>query len=71
MALLDVRPYDTWFYEEKLKDFLPDRFIDCHAHIWKDEFCIYGDTKHRSCAWPMMVANAEPATPKPMTMTSK
>ena len=60
MALLDIKPYDTWFYEEKLRDFLPDTFIDCHAHIWKDEFCIYEDTKHRSCAWPMMVAKDNP-----------
>ena len=57
MALLDVKPYDKAFYQENLKDFLPDTFIDCHTHIWLDEqnhFC--EDTKKRSCAWPNMVA---------------
>lgn len=57
MALLDVKPYDGQFYEENLKSFLPDTFIDCHTHIWLDEqnhFC--EDTASRSCAWPNMVA---------------
>ena len=57
MSLLDVKPYDLAFYEEHLKDFLPDTFIDCHTHIWLDEqnhFC--EDTASRSCAWPTMVA---------------
>lgn len=57
MSLLDVKPFDRQFYEEHLKDFLPDTFIDCHTHIWLDEqnhFC--EDTASRSCAWPNMVA---------------
>ena len=57
MALLDVKPYDRQVYEQELKDFLPDTFIDCHTHIWLDEqnhFC--EDTASRSCAWPGMVA---------------
>lgn len=60
MALLDVKPYDREFYETKLKDFLPDTFIDCHAHIWHDRFCVFEDTKHRSQLWPMMVAKDNP-----------
>ena len=28
MSLLDVKPFDRQFYEEHLKDFLPDTFID-------------------------------------------
>lgn len=58
MSLLDVKPYDSRFYEEHLKDFLPDTFIDCHTHIWLDEqnhFC--EDDANRSCAWPNMVAH--------------
>ena len=38
MALLNVTAYDKQFYEENLKDFLPDKFIDCHNHIWLDAF---------------------------------
>ena len=37
MSLLDVKPYDLAFYNEHLKDFLPDTFIDCHTHIWLDK----------------------------------
>ena len=37
MSLLNVKPYDNYFYEEHLKDFLPDTFIDCHTHIWREE----------------------------------
>ena len=57
MSLLEVKPHDLQFYRERLRDFLPDTFIDCHTHIWLDEqnhFC--EDTANRSCAWPNMVA---------------
>ena len=57
MSLLDVKPYDTRFYEEHLKDFLPETFIDCHTHIWLDEQNHFSkDSANRSCAWPNMVA---------------
>lgn len=57
MAILQVTPYDAEFYRRELRSFLPDKFIDCHTHIWLDEqnhFC--EDTENRSCAWPGMVA---------------
>lgn len=38
MALLERKPYDEEFYREELFDFLPDTFIDFHAHIRKNEF---------------------------------
>ena len=57
MSLLDVKPYDREVYQENLKDFLPDSFIDCHTHIWLDEQNHFGeDHAGRSCAWPSMVA---------------
>ena len=37
MALLDVRPYDKAYYTDIIKPFLPERFIDCHTHIWLKE----------------------------------
>ena len=37
-----MNDYDKYVYETELKDFLPDRFIDCHAHIWKTDFATYG-----------------------------
>ena len=30
--------YDKKVYAEQLADFLPDKMIDAHAHIWKKEF---------------------------------
>lgn len=37
MALFTVNDYDRQYYEENLKDFLPDTFVDCHTHIWLKE----------------------------------
>ena len=61
MRLLNVLPYDKWFYESHLKDFLPETFIDCHTHIWLNEQMRsdVGDSG-RSCSWPSMVAAENP-----------
>lgn len=57
MSLFEVKPYDSWFYNEHLKDFLPDTFIDCHTHLWLESHnCYQTDIPKRSCAWPGMVA---------------
>lgn len=39
-----MNDYDKQVYEKELKDFLPDEFIDCHAHIWKNDFSSYGSS---------------------------
>jgi len=57
MALLDVKPYDKEFYESVLKPFLPKRFIDCHTHVWLDEFHTGLDLREGSQNWPNLVAN--------------
>lgn len=31
--------YDRRVYEEQLRDFLPDSFVDVHTHVYKKEFC--------------------------------
>lgn len=56
MALLDVRPYDRQYYETVLKPFLPQRIIDCHAHVWLEEFHRQGGQREGSQLWPRMVA---------------
>ena len=56
MSLLHVTPYDQQFYKEYLEDFLPNTFIDCHNHIWLQEFVTGDLSASRSCAWPEMVA---------------
>ena len=56
MALLNITSYDRQFYEEHLRGYLPDKFIDCHNHVWLQQF-VTGDTSgSRACAWPEMVA---------------
>ena len=32
--LFEVKPVDRAFYAERIKDFLPDRLIDVHCHVW-------------------------------------
>ena len=61
MSLLSVQPYDRQFYEEHLKEFLPQTFIDCHTHIWLDADNHFGEElAGRSCSWPNMVAKDNP-----------
>ncbi|MBP3634656.1 MAG: amidohydrolase family protein [Oscillospiraceae bacterium] len=57
MALLDVKPYDKWYYETVLKPFLPQKFIDCHAHVWLNAFHNEGSMREGSQLWPRMVAS--------------
>ena len=56
MALLNVTDFDRAYYEENLKPFLPETFIDCHAHIWLEEFHRKQAWGTRSQLWPRLVA---------------
>ena len=38
MALFEVTPYDRRIYEEELKDFLPQKILDVHTHVWLDKY---------------------------------
>ena len=60
MSLLQVNAYDTWYYETYLKSFLPPRIIDCHAHVWLEEFHARGGLREGSQLWPRMVAKDNP-----------
>lgn len=62
MALFEVTDYDRKVYEEELKDFLPDKMLDVHTHVWLDKYAaghlrsrITGGTR-RSVLWPTLVA---------------
>ena len=33
---VNLTDYDKKVYEEQLKDFLPDKFIDAHVHLWEE-----------------------------------
>ena len=56
MALLDVKPYDKYYYETVLKPFLPKKFIDCHTHIWLMEHDPNKTLRSGSQNWPGLVA---------------
>ncbi|MBQ3848569.1 MAG: amidohydrolase family protein [Clostridia bacterium] len=55
MPLFEVKQVDKDFYENNLKDFLPDKMVDIHCHVWLDKF-----KKERfspNCvSWPSLVA---------------
>lgn len=54
MPIIDITDYDRRVYEEKLADFLPERFIDCHTHIWQKGTRKVGD---KGCVtWTATVA---------------
>ena len=61
MALFEVTPYDKKIYEEELRDFLPDRILDVHTHVWLDSLRqkkappLPGEVK-RVVTWPDLVA---------------
>ena len=63
MALFEVTAYDKKVYEEELKDFLPDKFIDIHTHLWCKEFAKDGvirNKKKEVVTWPYIVADTNP-----------
>ena len=59
MALFTVTDYDKKVYEEELRDFLPDRMIDIHTHIWLESLrpkkVLPGEVR-RTVTWPDLVA---------------
>ena len=59
MALFEVTPYDKKIYEEELKDFLPDKIIDIHTHLWLQEL-IPTTALKRPVRWPSLVAATSP-----------
>lgn len=56
MFNLTMNDYDRKVYEEELKNFLPDRFIDLHVHIWKNTFTPQGDS-NGGATWTHLVAD--------------
>ncbi len=55
-TLFEVKPLDQAYYEEKLRDFLPERLIDVHTHVWLEAFRAGSAPAKRSVMWPSMVA---------------
>ena len=60
MALFEVKEIDKKIYEEELRDFLPDKILDVHTHVWLDSLkdgprVKPGEVK-RTVTWPSLVA---------------
>ena len=60
MPLFEVTAYDKKVYEEELKDFLPEKMLDVHTHVWLDhlkiEVPVVPGAEKRTVTWPHMVA---------------
>ena len=55
-TLFTVTDTDRARYES-IRDFLPEKIIDIHTHVWLDEFCDHGtESNPRLASWPFRVA---------------
>src|ERR1700694_191107 len=55
--LFDVRHVDRECYKTRLRDFMPERLIDAHAHVWLDRFKAKStNAPVRTVSWPARVA---------------
>ena len=53
----EIKDVDKKFYEERLQDFLPEKILDSHTHIWLDRLVNAGDSAAGKIqAWPLKVA---------------
>ncbi len=61
MKLFNIQNNDTEVYQNELRDFLPDRIIDIHTHVWLERFRIkQKNTVRRTVSWPSLVASDNP-----------
>ncbi len=62
MPLFEVTDYDKKIWEEELKDFLPDKILDVHTHVYKRKY-IVEDPEYippKVVSWPSKVAEENP-----------
>ncbi len=53
-----MRDCDRKVYREKLEDFLPEKILDIHTHVYVREATVGSD--ERSASWPARVADCNP-----------
>ncbi len=60
MSLFEITPYDKFIYETELKDFLPNKILDVHTHVWLDKdrnkVEVNPNEVKRTVNWPDLVA---------------
>jgi predicted TIM-barrel fold metal-dependent hydrolase len=55
--LFEVTGVDRKLYEEKIREFLPEKMIDAHTHVWLDAHSTHNPNAHeRTVSWPARVA---------------
>jgi len=60
-SLFEIKDVDRGTWEETIRDFLPEKIIDAHTHVWKDEFSAHNPKAFsRVVSWPMRVAKDDP-----------
>lgn len=60
-TLFEIREIDRRIYENELRDFLPDRIIDIHSHVWEKQLKTgLAETHARTVQWPALVAKDNP-----------
>lgn len=57
--LFEVNEVDRQFYQDRLRDFLPNKLVDLHAHVWLKRFRVAAPTG-RAVTWPLRVAEQGP-----------
>ncbi|WP_141504702.1 amidohydrolase family protein [Paenibacillus luteus] len=61
MSLFQMKEVDKVYYDTKLKEFLPDKIIDIHTHVWLDSIRIQtAKAPVRAVTWPSLVAGQNP-----------
>ena len=56
-AVVEIKPVDSEFYESRIRDFVPGRIIDIHAHVWTAQQAAPAeDPPARTVTWPRRVA---------------
>jgi uncharacterized protein len=59
--VVEIRNVDREIYESRLRDFLPERIIDVHTHVWLDKFKVAATSAPvRTVSWPARVALDSP-----------
>ena len=63
MPIFEYKPVDKAYYEREIRDFIPERMIDVHAHVYSLAFRNHEfkeNPANRSQNWPNLVAAENP-----------
>ena len=55
MALFEVKQADMDYYDDKIRDAIPDTIIDVHSHVYLKDFRV-SEVKPRATDWPSRIA---------------